>query len=111
MTMPVRRGRRYIDLTLDSDDRYTLTFLKSGRMLSLLELGPVPQYRRKPGLADYTVDVPARARAQGFDTLVVSPVDGDEHYALGHLLLEGSPATDWELYRRVAVRDGMATPR
>ena len=111
VTMPVRRGRRYLDLTLDSDDRYTLTFLKSGRMLSLLELGPVPEYRRKPGLADYTVDVPPRARAQGFDTVVVSPVDGDEHYALGHLLLEGSPATDWELYRRVAVRDGMATPR
>jgi arabinofuranosyltransferase len=111
VTMPARRGRRYLDLTLDSDDRYTLTFLKSGRTLSLLELGPVPQYRRKPGLADYTVDVPPRARAQGFDTLVVSPVDGDDHFALGHLLLEGTPATDWELYRRVAIRDGMVTPR
>jgi arabinofuranosyltransferase len=111
VTMPVRRGRRYLDLTLDSDDRYTLTFLKGGRTLSLLELGPIPPHRRTPGLADYTVDVPPRARAQGFDTLVVSPVDGDDHYALGHLLLEGTPATDWELYRRVAVRDGMATPR
>jgi len=111
VTTPVRRGRRYLDLTLDSDDRYTLTFLKGGRMLSLLELGPVPEYRRKPGLADYTVDVPPRARTQGFDTLVVSPVDGDDHFALGHLLLEGSPATDWELYRRVAVRDGMVAPR
>ena len=111
VTLPVRRGRRYADLTLDSDDRYILTFLKNDRTLSQLELGPVPPHRRQPGLAGYTVDVPPRARAQGFDTLVVAPAGGDEHYALGHLLLEGTPATDWELYRRVAVRDGMATPR
>ena len=57
------------------------------------------------------MDVPPRARAQGFDTLVVAPFGGDEHYAIGHLLLEGTPATDWELYRRVAIRDGMVTPR
>jgi hypothetical protein len=77
----------------------------------VLDLGPVPPHRRKPGLAPYTVDVPPRARAQGFDTLVVAPVSGDDHYALGHVLLEGTPATDWELYRRVAVRDGIATAR
>jgi arabinofuranosyltransferase len=111
VTVPVRAGRRYADLTLDSDDRYILTFLKNDRTLSRLELGPIPPHRRQPGLAAYTVDVPPRARAQGFDTLVVAPAGGDEHYALGHLLLEGSPATDWELYRRVAVRDGVATAR
>ena len=73
VTMPVRRGRRYLDLTLDSDDRYTLTFLKSGRMLSLLELGPVPEYRRSRG-SPTNRGRPPRARAQGFDTVVVSPV-------------------------------------
>jgi arabinofuranosyltransferase len=111
VTLPVRSGRRYVDVTLDSDDRYLLTFLKNGRLLSTLELGPIPPHRRQPGLATYTVDVPPRARSQGFDTLVVAPVAGDDHYALGHLLLEGTPATDWELYRRVAVRDGIATSR
>ena len=111
VTFPARSGRRYLDVTLDSDDRYVLTFLRDGRMISTLELGPIPPHRRQPGLADYTVDIPGRARRGGFDTIVVSPVAGDEHYALGHLVVEGSPATDWELYRRVAARDALISSR
>jgi arabinofuranosyltransferase len=109
--LPQRRNRRYLDATLDSDDRYVLTFLAGRRTISTLEVGPVPPHRRKPGLADYTIDVPARARASEFDTIVVSPAAGDEHYAIGHLLVEGNPATDWELYRRVAVRDSLIGSR
>jgi hypothetical protein len=41
----------------------------------------------------------------------VTPMAGDNHYALGHLLLEGNPATDWELYRRVAARDSLIAAR
>lgn len=103
-----RPGRRYLDVSLDSDDRYLLTFLKDGRLLSTLELGPIPPHRRQPGLTNYTADIPARAREQGFDTIVVAPVSGDDRYALGHLIVEGTPATDWELYRRVSLRDGLA---
>ena len=55
--------------------------------------------------------MPPRAREQGFDTIVVAPAAGDDHYALGHMLLEGNASTDWELYRRVAVRDGLIAPR
>ena len=104
---PPKRGRRYLDITLDSDDRYFLTFLSGSRIVSTLDLGPIPEYRRQPGLTDYTLDVPGRARRDGFDTVVVSPVAGDNHYAIGHLLVEGNPATDWELYRRVAMRDAL----
>lgn len=104
-----RRGRRYVDVSLDSDDRYVLSFLKNGHVMSTLELGPIPQFRRRPGLTTYTADVPPRARAQGFDTIVVSPAGGDTHYALGHLLVEGySPETDAILHQRVAIRDGLA---
>jgi len=106
---PPRAGRRYLDVSLDSDDRYLLTFLKDGRILSTLELGPIPEYRRQPGLTNYTADIPARAREQGFDTIVVAGVAGDDHYALGHLIVEGTPSTDWELYRRVTLRDGLTT--
>jgi arabinofuranosyltransferase len=102
---PPRIGRRYLDVTLDSDDRYLLTFLAGPRIVSTLELGPIPEYRRQPGLADYTVDVPGRARATAFDTIVLATAGGDQHNAVGHLMLEGNPATDWELYRRVAMRD------
>ncbi len=104
---PPKRGRRYLDITLDSDDRYFITFLSGSRIVSKLDLGPIPEYRRQPGLTDYTLDVPGRARRDGFDTIVVSPVAGDNHYAIGHLLVEGNPATDWELYRRVAMRDAL----
>jgi arabinofuranosyltransferase len=106
-----RRGRRYLDVSLDSDDRYVLTFLKDATILSTLELGPIPAYRRRPGLTNYTVDVPARAREYGFDTVVVAPAAGDDHYALGHLLIEGTPSTDWELYRRVSLRDALTAAR
>jgi hypothetical protein len=108
---PPKRGRRYLDITLESDDRYFITFLSGNRIVSKIDLGPIPEYRRKPGLTDYTLDVPGRARRDGFDTIVVSPVAGDNHYAIGHLLIEGNPATDWELYRRVAVRDALIAKR
>jgi arabinofuranosyltransferase len=104
---PPRAGRRYLDVSLDADDRYLLTFLKNGEILSTLELGPIPTYRRQPGLTNYTADIPARARERGFDTIVVAGVAGDDHYALGHLIVEGTAATDWELYRRVSLRDGL----
>ena len=107
VSCPPRTGRRYLDVSLDSDDRYLLTFLRNGRIMSTLELGPIPTYRRQPGLTNYTADIPARARELGFDTIVVAGVAGDDHYALGHLLVEGTAATDWELYRRVSVRDGL----
>jgi len=104
---PSKRGRRYLDVTLDSDDRYFITFLAGSHVVSKLDLGPIPEYRRQPGLTDYTLDVPGRARRDGFDTIVVSPAAGDNHYAIGHLLVEGNQSTDWELYRRVAMRDAL----
>ena len=111
VSCPPKRGRRYLDITLDSDDRYWVTFLSGSRIVSKLDLGPIPEYRRQPGLTDYTLDIPGRARRDGFDTIVVSPVAGDNHYAIGHLLIEGNPATDWELYRRVSVRDALIAKR
>ena len=98
-------------MTLDSDDRYLLTFLAGGRVVSTLDLGPIPEYRRQPGLTDYTVDVPGRARSTPFDTIVVATAAGDTHNAIGHLLLEGNAATDWELYRRVAMRDALTSKK
>ncbi len=106
--VPDRPGRRYLSVALESDDRYLLTFLKGRSIVSTLELGPIPEHRRKPGLAAYTEDVPPGARDRGFDTIVVAPISGDNHYAIGHLLVEGEPATDWRLYREVSVRDGIA---
>ena len=59
-----------------------------GLLLSTVELGPIPQYRRAPGLVTYVVDIPPRAEAAGFDILLITPVAGDNHYAVGHVLLQ-----------------------
>lgn len=105
---PDRGGRRYFDISLNSDGFYHLAFIKQNRLVSELEIVPIPEYRRKPGLVHRALDVPARARAQGFDTVLVEWVSGGATHALGHLLLEGNPSTDPELLHRVAVRDGFA---
>jgi arabinofuranosyltransferase len=99
-----RPGRRHLDVSLDSDDRYRLFFLKENRMVTTMELGPVPEFRRRPGLYAHVVDLPPSARREGFDIVVVSPVDG-EGFWLGHLLLDGYAPTDAALARRVVLRD------
>ena len=83
-----RAGAHRVEISLDSDDKYLLTFLRRGRLLSTVELGPIPQYRRAPGLVTYVVDIPPRAEAAGFDILLITPVAGDNHYAVGHVLLQ-----------------------
>jgi arabinofuranosyltransferase len=75
-----------LDIALDSDDQYRLTFIGQGRVRSTVEVGPVPQHRRVPGLVNYTVEIPPRATDRGFDILLVTPVAGDNKYALGHVL-------------------------
>jgi arabinofuranosyltransferase len=106
VTCEARRGRRYMDLTVDSDDRYRLYFIRRRAIVGSIEIDPVPPHRRTPGLVSHTFDVPSRAVDQGFDTILVVPIAGDDRYALGHLLVEGFPRTDAELHRRVAIRDG-----
>lgn len=83
-----RAGGTRLDIALDSDDQYRLTFIGQGRVRSTVEVGPVPQYRRAPGLVNYTIEIPPRASERGFDILLVSPVAGDNKYAMGHLIFQ-----------------------
>jgi arabinofuranosyltransferase len=105
-----RPGRRYADVSVDSNDKYVLIFIKGNAAVGRVEIGPVPQHRRKPGLTSYTVDIPSRAERDGFDTVLVAPAAGDDNYAVGHLLVEGNPVTDAELLKRVGIRDGVVKP-
>jgi arabinofuranosyltransferase len=107
IAVPDRPRRRYFDVTLDSDDSYQLRFIKGGATMGTMDLGPIPEYRRKPGLYAYTLDVPPSAAREGFDAILITPIRGEKPYVLGHLLLEGSGATDALLYKKVAVRDGL----
>ena len=103
-------GRRYADVSVESDDRYVLIFVKGNTAVGRVEIGPIPPHRRKPGLTSYTVDIPSRAERGGFDTVLVAPAAGDDNYVIGHLLVEGNPATDAELLKRVGIRDGLVKP-
>jgi arabinofuranosyltransferase len=101
-----RRGRRYMDIAVPSDEAYKLEFIHKNTLVSVFEFGPVPEYRRKPGLTRYTIDIPAKAASVGFDTIFISVVKGGAVHTVGHLLLDGNPTTDPELLRQVARRDG-----
>jgi len=101
-----RPGRRYLDVSLDSNDEYRILFLKRYRKIAHLDVGPVPRQRRGPGLASFTVNLPAQATREGFDTILVTVNKGDDKaYAVGHFLLDGYAPTDAELQQRVAARD------
>ena len=73
-----RPGRRYADVSLDSDDEYVLIFIKGNAAVGRVQIGPIPAYRRKPGLTSYTIDVPSRAERGGFDFVLVAPAAGDD---------------------------------
>ena len=100
VTCADQTGRRVLDISLDSDDRYRLVFLKRNRIVAAVVVDVVPRDRRRPGLVSHMVTIPERARSQGFDTIVVFSVAGDERKAVGHLLVDGDPATALELGRR-----------
>jgi hypothetical protein len=106
VTCEATPGRRFVSIGLDANDRYLVEFVRDNRVVASLELGPIPAHRRDPGLATYTENLPVAATRDGFDTIVIAPLDGDETYAVGQLLLDGEPSTDGELQRRVVERDG-----
>lgn len=93
-------GRRVIDISLDSDDRYRIMFTRRNRIVGAVVVDAVPRDRRVPGLASHIVTIPERARTLGFDTIIVAEVAGDARKAVGHLLLDGEEATALELGRR-----------
>jgi hypothetical protein len=77
---------RSLELTLDHNDYYRVTFYRGDRALAAATI----RQSGGDGLAVRHVDVPPDARDR-FDTLGVLPLHGDGRYALGHvrLLSEG----------------------
>jgi arabinofuranosyltransferase len=98
-------GRRVLDVSLDSNDTYRIVFLKKYKKIAHVDVGPVPQHRRGPGLASYVVDLPPSAVEVGFDTVFVTTLVGDDNaYAVGHLLLDGYGPTETLLRERTRGR-------
>ncbi len=85
-----------IELSLDRNDDYRITFLLGDLPLGSAVVEKLEETRR--GLATREVVVPEPARTRGFDAVGIVPVDGDFAWALGHLHIRqpdpGSAARD-----------------
>jgi len=44
-----RPGRRYADVSVDSNDSYVLVFIKGNEAVGRVAIGPIPPHRRRPG--------------------------------------------------------------
>ncbi|MCC7009975.1 MAG: hypothetical protein IT184_14305 [Acidobacteria bacterium] len=95
-------GRRYYEVSLTASASYRLVFLKRNQHVGAVEIGAVPEHRRPQGLAVHYGDVPPLALRGGFDVVVVEPLSDGGGDAIGHLLLDGTPATDALLRERRA---------
>ena len=71
----------YIEVSLDSSDRYEIAFLSGGSFVDRVTVGPT----EGGGLTIYPVHVPAEAATGDYDAIRVRPLDGDGRYSMGHL--------------------------
>lgn len=79
----VTKGKRRLELSLDSNDAYQIAFYRSGRLLSHHHVAA----SRKEALRVERMDVPQAAR-DGFDAVGVLPLYGDGRYSVGHVRVE-----------------------
>ena len=80
----LQRGHAEMQLSLDNNDLYLASFEKGQRQVGQVLLGPTPEGW---GLSNYRTSIPRRARRVGFDRIVLTPVEGDGSYSLGHLTI------------------------
>ena len=74
---------RRLEISVDGNDRYQVTFIKEDAALQHVILQPPRP--ALPGLRIDTVDVADSTSAQGYDRLFIKPAAGDSTYSLGHV--------------------------
>lgn len=79
------RTAHKVEISVDNNDTYEMTFLKNGRAIDSIILAP--KFTDIPGLRVDLVEVPKRAQRSGFNQIKVDVVSGDGLYSLGHLRL------------------------
>lgn len=81
-------NRQMLEITLDHNDRYRLTFVSDSDPVAVLDIGPEII---DGGMKLYRLAIPDEARQKGFDGALIEPVEGDGYYSVGHVrLLTGS---------------------
>jgi arabinofuranosyltransferase len=81
----VQLDKHTLDISLDHNDTYLITFFKAGQTVGTLPLGP--HLLPKGGLVRYTVKIPISISLDGFDAIMVTPLGGDGSYSVGHLVV------------------------
>ena len=72
---------KWIDISLDNNDAYRVTFYSDGKALSFQDLLARP---KGSGLNQHQLEVPKGMRK--FDAIGVSPLYGDGSYSVGHVI-------------------------
>lgn len=75
----------YLEIGLDGNDDYALTFLLWPEIVGTVEVNAGS--KADNGLIVYRVTIPGPAVQKGYDAIGVMPTRGDKKYALGYILL------------------------
>jgi len=74
-----------IELSLDSGDVYSIKFYDGNELLGrkIIYTENYPQ-----GLVSFNVKVPAEIIETGYDNIRIQPINGDERFSVGHIILK-----------------------
>ncbi|CAK0767424.1 membrane hypothetical protein [Gammaproteobacteria bacterium] len=76
---------RFITLSLDHNDIYKIIYLKNNKVIAYNKVGDL--FSQKYGMITYYEAVPIIAVRTGYDMIIIKPIEGDERYSFGHLIL------------------------
>lgn len=80
---PQKLHRPIIEISLDSNDTYRVTFLLEKSPCGELQF--TSKNHELMGLTTHRTEVPAEAREGGYDRIMVNAFDGDGSYSLGYV--------------------------
>lgn|GEM_PF-1451831 len=90
ITLGEVRHDAVVDVAVDHNDRYTLSFLNRAEKVGELSIAPRPQGR---GLFVHRLAIPGEAVEKGYDAVLIVPSEGDGVYSVGHLFFFGANDT------------------
>jgi len=81
--LPELSRARSVELTVDGNDRYGILFARGSQVEGTVQI----EKSKKGGLALHELAVPDTASKTGFDRVEIVPLEGDNYYSVGHLLI------------------------
>jgi arabinofuranosyltransferase len=79
------RHARRLEISTDANDRHRVSFLRGSTEIGASILPRVPG--APPGMHVHRIRVPLEVARSGYDRLLVTALEGDRQYSVGHVLL------------------------